>query len=238
MNNQIYETIISRSKLELAYSCSNIISDLIKKSLTSKERCQISLSGGSTPSEAYKLLGKEKLEWSKVDILLGDERWVDQSNPLSNSYMLRNTLLSNSPGNQANFLPVPTTDCSSPKKSAALFQKQVQNICDGNPPVFDLILLGLGDDGHTASLFPGEDALNNVEDWVVNTNGKGLERITLTAPVLSSAKNVVFLVSGHNKKLALKRLLDPNESPKRTPAKLVNPSSKIIVLADADSTSD
>jgi len=92
--------------------------------------------------------------------------------------------------------------------------------------------LGLGDDGHTASLFPGTDAPEVHDRWTTIGRGKGLERITLTAPVLSASRTVMFLVSGANKREALQRLLDPAESSQRTPAKLAQPQAEIIVLAD------
>jgi len=94
------------------------------------------------------------------------------------------------------------------------------------------MLLGLGDDGHTASLFPSTDSLYVFDRWTTVSRGKGQDRITLTAPVLSAANKVVFLVSGASKQIALKRLIDPHESSDRTPARLVQPAHEILVLAD------
>ncbi len=94
------------------------------------------------------------------------------------------------------------------------------------------MVLGLGDDGHTASLFPGTEAPEIRDRWTTIGRGKGLERITLTAPVLSASRTVLFLVSGAKKREALRRLLDPAESSRRTPAKLVQPEAEIIVLTD------
>ena len=99
--------------------------------------------------------------------------------------------------------------------------------------VFDVMVLGLGEDGHTASLFPGTSA-TSVRDCAVTLGaGKGLERISITAPVLSAARQVIVLVSGAGKAQALQRLLDPAEASERTPAKLVQPQSPVLVLADA-----
>jgi 6-phosphogluconolactonase len=99
--------------------------------------------------------------------------------------------------------------------------------------VFDVMLLGLGEDGHTASLFPGTEATAERERAVTIGAGKGLERITLTAPVLSAARHVIILVSGAGKRQALQRLLDPAEPVERTPARLVQPHGTVLVLADA-----
>jgi len=106
-----------------------------------------------------------------------------------------------------------------------LFEK-----CGSNPPTFDLTLLGLGDDGHTASLFPYKKN-NNVDDFVIFNEGKGLKRISLTPKVLSASSKIVFLVSGANKRIALERLLDEKESLDRTPSKLIKsvPDAKIIL---------
>ncbi len=216
----------------LAVVASQIIASHIALALDEKERAQISLSGGSTPYETYKLLAKEHLPWDRVDLFLGDERWVDPGHESSNALMLSRTLLSSGPGANSRFHPVPTVKFPSPEESADAFSDLLSEICPGEPPVFDLILLGLGDDGHTASLFPQSESLLVKDRWVTVGYGKGLERISLTAPVLSAARQVIFLVSGESKQNALKRLLDPSESFLRTPARLVQPNSEVLILAD------
>jgi 6-phosphogluconolactonase len=165
--------------------------------------------------------------------VLGDERWVPASDPASNARMLAETLLMpEGPGASARFHPVPT-ELPTPEASVDAFERYVRQLCPGDPPVFDVMLLGLGDDGHTASLFPGTPATGVIDRAVTIGAGKGLERITLTAPVLSAARQVIILVSGAGKRQALQRLLDPAEPVERTPARLVRPRSPVLVLADA-----
>ncbi len=222
---------------DLARRASQIIAAHIDLVLDQRERAQIAVSGGSTPSETYHLLGKEHLPWDRVDLFLGDERWVDYKHDASNAGMIRRTLLSSGPGTSCKFHPIPTVELLSPQESANSFSSLLEKICLGQPPVLDLILLGLGDDGHTASLFPDSDALTVKESWACVSNAKGHDRITLTPPVLCAARKVVFLVSGSSKQIALKRLIDPSESSDRTPARLVQPDTEVLILADEAASS-
>ena len=232
----IYKIDTSSNKQELAKRTSDEISKYLLTLLKKKERVQIAISGGSTPCDVYKLLSKENIAWERIDVFLADERWVDPKDPLSNSLMIRDTLLYNTPGSLASFYEVVTTQLPTPEASAIAFEELIKEKCIGTPPVFDLILLGLGEDGHTASLFPYTDSLEVLNQWTTVGRGKGQDRITLTVPVLSAAKKIIFLVSGSSKQIALKRLIDPLEPTYRTPAKLVNPSTEILVLADKSAT--
>ncbi len=228
-----YKLVRATDAADLAHRAAETIASAIDLTLDQRDRAQIALSGGSTPACAYTLLAQQHLPWDRVDVVLGDERWVSADDESSNARMLRNTLLApGSPGANASFHPVPTVACGSPEASADAFASLVSQLCPGSPPVFDLMLLGLGDDGHTASLFPGTDAPQVKDRWTTIGRGKGLDRITLTAPVLSAARQVVFLVSGASKRDALRRLLDPLESTDRTPARLVQSTSEILVLTD------
>ena len=227
-----YKVEIASNKEDLALLATQRIIEQLKSVLSIKDRVQIALSGGSTPARVYDLLSIENIDWSRIDVFLGDERWVDFSDKSSNTLMLRKTLLAKSPGSKAIFHSVPTTELASPEASAEAFDKLLTEKCIGSPPSFDLMLLGLGDDGHTASLFPGSHSLSVVEKWATTSTGKGHDRITLTAPVLSASSKVIFLVSGKAKQIALRRLLDPKETSTRTPAKLVQPDHQILVLTD------
>jgi 6-phosphogluconolactonase len=232
-----YRLEVAVDATQLARRAAERIATAIDLALDERDRCQIALAGGSTPALAYERLGQEHLPWERVDVLLGDERWVPPSDPASNARMIAATLLAQESGRRARFHAVPTEE-PTPEASVEAYEALVRQLCPGDPPVFDLVLLGLGDDGHTASLFPGT-AATGVNDRAVTIGaGKGMERITLTAPVLSAARQVVFLVSGEGKRQALARLLDPAESPQRTPARLVQPQATVLVLADAAAAAD
>jgi len=227
-----YQLVIASSPGDLARQCAERIASCIDLALAERDRAQIALAGGETPKPAYEQLGREHLPWERVDVLLGDERWVDADDPASNARMLRQTLLAQPPALQARFHPVPT-GAASPQQGAEAFSSLLTELCPGTPPRLDLVLLGLGDDGHTASLFPGTAATGVVDRWATVSEGKGLPRITLTAPVLSAARQVIFLVSGAGKQQALRRLLDAAEPAERTPARLVQPASAVVILADS-----
>ena len=229
-----YKLEVASDATQLARACAERIASLIDLALDERDRAHIALSGGTTPAAAYRVLNQEHLPWNRVDVVLGDERWVPPTDPASNARMLRDTLLAEGgPGAAARFHPVPT-ELDSPSASVDAFEAYVRDLCPGDPPRFDVMLLGLGDDGHTASLFPGTPATQERTRLVTIGAGKGLERISLTAPVLSAARQVIFLVSGAAKRQALQRLLDPAEQPERTPAKLVQPQASVLVLADTE----
>ena len=230
-----YEIRVSEDKSTLAHAASALITQIIESTLKNKSRAKIALCGGSTPKAAYSLLGEKNIDWMNVDLFLGDERWVDNKSQESNCFLLNNSLFKEgNPSLSASFFAVSTVELSSPDESADDYEMVLKHNLNGSPPKFDLILLGLGDDGHTASLFPGSDALVERDRLITVGEGKGHKRITFTSKLLSSADNVVFLISGSAKQTALKRLLDQSESWERTPAKLVSPNSEIIVLADKD----
>ncbi len=232
-----YQLIVATSPEDLARQAAEQIASGIDLALAERDRAQIALAGGETPRAAYARLAEEHLPWERVDVLLGDERWVPADDPSSNARMLRETLLAQSPASRARFHPVPT-DRPTPQASAEAYASELAVLCPGALPRFDVLLLGLGDDGHTASLFPGTAAPGVSDRPVTIGEGKGLPRITLTAPVLSAARRVIFLVSGAGKRQALARLLDPSEPAERTPARLVRPAGGVVILADAAAAAD
>jgi 6-phosphogluconolactonase len=232
-----YNLIIVESHEKLAQQAAQVLASQIDLVLATRDRAQIALAGGTTPAATYRLLGDEHLPWERVDVWLGDERWVAADDPASNLGLLKTSLLARPLATGANLHPVPT-GLASPDLAAAAYGQEIMQFCVGSPPRLDLVLLGLGDDGHTASLFPGTAATTVTQEWVTVSEGKGMARITMTAPLLSAARKVVFLVSGSSKSEALRRLLDPEESPQRTPARLVQPEAEVIVLADQAAAGD
>ena len=231
-----YHLRIAATGEELARQTAEQLASILDLALAERDRAQIALAGGSTPRAAYQRLAAEHLPWDRVDVLLGDERWVSPDDPASNARLLRESLLADGPGREARFHAVPT-HLATPEASAEAYADLLVQLCGGAPPVLDVVLLGLGEDGHTASLFPGTSAPLVRDRWVTTGEGKGLPRITLTAPVLSAARTVIFLVSGAGKRQALERLLDPEEPTERTPARLVSPQGEILILADAAAAS-
>ena len=226
-----YHLIVVDSPEDLAQQAAQVLASQIDLVLAEHDRVQIALAGGTTPAATYRLLGEKHLPWNRVDVWLGDERWVAADDPASNLGLLKTSLLAQPLAAAASLHPVPT-GLASPELGAAAYGQEIMQFCAGSPPRLDLVLLGLGDDGHTASLFPGTSATTVTDQWVTVSEGKGLARITMTAPLLSAARQVVFLVSGSGKCEALRRLLDPDESPQRTPARLVQSERQVIVLAD------
>ncbi|MDA9729186.1 6-phosphogluconolactonase [Prochlorococcus sp. AH-736-N17] len=210
-----YTINIYKDKLELSTSVFKYIESQIVHTLKKKGRFKFCVSGGSTPKAVYQLLSSSDLRWDMVDVFLGDERCVDPNSELSNTLMLKNSLLTNF-GSKAFFYEIFNDLKADDVTIKNQFISKLFEKCGSNPPSFDLTLLGLGDDGHTASLFPYQEN-NNVDDFVIFNEGKGLKRISLTPKVLSASSKIVFLVSGANKRIALERLLDEKEPLDRTP---------------------
>lgn len=174
----------------------------------------VSLSGGSTPRHLYECLAQPpiaaRFPWSRVHWFWGDERFVPHGHPDSNCRMAREAFLSHVPVPQDNIHAVPT-EVLSPEQSAAAYETTLKRFYGADKlapdrPLFDVTLLGIGDDGHTASLFPGQAALRETQRWAVAVIGaKSEPRITLTYPALDSSCDVAFVVTGKAKRDAVAR---------------------------------
>ena len=230
-----YHLIIFNDKRELSIKVSDYISERIKVILNVKDRFQFCTCGGSTPKNIYNLLSEKELNWAKVDVFLGDERCVNSHSDESNTFMINNSLLNNF-GSKAYFYNIFSDEKINEDISIQLLLEELNKRCEGNPPIFDFTLLGLGNDGHTASLFPNYN--NNSDKFVITSFGNGLKRISFTPKVLSASRKIAFVVSGASKQIALKRLISNSESSDRTPAKLIKSKSKILVFTDLEASKD
>jgi 6-phosphogluconolactonase len=185
-------------------------------------RAAVCLSGGSTPKRLYELLAapplRDRLPWNRVHWFWGDERFVPTDDPASNYRMTRLAMLAAVPIPVGHVHPVPTGDLT-PEQAATQYERQLQDFygsptLDATRPLFDVTLLGLGEDGHTASLFPDTAALDERAHWVAAVVGAKPEpRISLTYPALDSSAHVMFLVAGAGKYPVLERLSHHEDLP-------------------------
>lgn len=199
----------------------------------------IALSGGSTPRRLYELLAeppwRETFPWNLTHWFWGDERFVPTSDARSNYRMVREALLSRAPIQAANIHPIPT-ECNTAEAAAATYQATLQSFYGGKPldpgrPLFDITLLGLGSDGHTASLFPGTSALAERRRWVAAVAGAMPQpRITLTYPALESSRHAAFLVAGSGKRTIFQRLRRGDQA---LPAAHLRPVGRLHYFVDA-----
>lgn len=202
----------------------------------------VSLSGGSTPKALYSLLAEDptlraQMPWDKTHFFFGDERHVPPDHPDSNYRMAREALFSMAPINSDQITRI-YAEFPDAEKAALEYQHSLRayfKLQDGELPRFDLVLLGMGDEGHTLSLFPGTTALHASDRIVVRTWVGKLytERITLTAPAVNQANRVIFLVTRADKALALKAVLEGPYEPEQLPAQLIQPSNgSLLWLVD------
>ncbi|MFV1858396.1 MAG: 6-phosphogluconolactonase [Anaerolineales bacterium] len=191
-------------------------------------RFTVALSGGSTPQETYSRLADPSLatrvSWRNVLLFWGDERCVPPDHPDSNYRMVRKTLIQK--------VPIPQTNVHrilgelDPDLAAEAYVDELRSVFGSEErPRFDLIFLGLGEDGHTASLFPGSLALSETEHWVLAVFAEQLQtwRVTLTPPVFNSARQLLFLVAGKSKADRLQEVLEGEPQPESLPAQIIQP---------------
>jgi 6-phosphogluconolactonase len=214
--------------------------------IAERGRFTIALSGGSTPRSLFTLIAanaKSSLPWEKMFFFWGDERHVPPTDADSNYRMAEETILSKVPVPPANIFRVPTEnpDASAAAEAYEQALRKFFELAAGEFPRFDLILLGMGPDGHTASLFPETAALQEksrlvVANWVEKLH---TYRITLTLPVLNAARRVAFLVSGVDKASVLHEVLESNAPGEKYPSKLIKPSDgKLIWFLDRAAASE
>lgn len=230
---------------ELFEAGAEVVAHSAKEAVDERGRFTIALSGGSTPRSLYNLLAtnaRTSLPWDKMFFFFGDERHVPPTDNESNFKMADEAMLSKLPIPKQNIFRVPAENPDAAAAAAAYEQtiREFFALQPGQFPVFDLILLGLGPDGHTASLFPGTEALIEKTRLVVSNRVEkfNTDRITLTLPVLNAARTVAFLVSGTDKAPALQAVLQSDAPAEQYPAKLIHPANgKLIWLVDRGAAS-
>ena len=195
---------------------------IIAEAVNRHGRCSLVLSGGGTPRALYELLAstyRDQIPWSAVHLFWGDERYVDPADAASNYRMAREALLDHVPLPDRNIHPMPT-GLVSPDAAAREYERDVRADVGSQSPPFDLVLLGLGEEGHTASLFPHSTALEETQRWVVAVTvpAEPPTRLTLTLPAITAADRIFVLVSGRTKAAALARVLDSASAPRDYPA--------------------
>ena len=193
---------------------------LLARTAANDGRVAICLTGGSSPKQLYRLLATEpyrsRIPWQRVHWFIGDERFVPATDPLNNMGMARAAFLDRcAPAANIHPIPTATADPTDPDRAAALYEQELQSFygsdtLDHARPLFDLVLMGVGPDGHTASLFPGDAALDEPARWVVGVPRANVApfvpRVTLTMPTLASCHEMLFEVSGRDKRAILTRL--------------------------------
>jgi 6-phosphogluconolactonase len=236
-------TNLSKAKLEILAdpeALSRRVAEwLVDAAISQRGVFSIALSGGSTPRRLYEHLAeapyRDQFPWSRTHWFWGDERFVPQDDAQSNYRMVSEALLSRAPIPTLNIHPVPT-DCASPEAAASIYERELKSFygaerLDPARPLFDVTLLGLGPDGHTASLFPGTAVLAERDRWAAAVVGAKREaRITLTYPALESSRQAAFLVEGEGKRAILERLRRGDDS---LPAARLHPIGALCLFADA-----
>ena len=210
----------------LQQSVVDAVCEYVTQTLATQDLFSVSLSGGSTPKRIYELLAERDLPWDRIHLFWGDERNVPHEHDDSNLKMVTQALLKSAAVPQANFHPVPV-NVGDPASTAKAYEETLRAFFADQPhPKWDLMLLGMGDDAHTASLFPGTQAILETDRWFVENfvEKHAGYRYTLTAPAINSAQEIWFLVSGENKRDALKHVWGQKKSVSEYPSQLITPS--------------
>lgn len=196
----------------LSRAAAGLFAERLARAAAGRDRCAILLAGGETPRRTYELLAEEPLRqrvpWQQLHVFWGDERCVSRDDPRSNARMACRALLDRVPVPVGQIHPIPGN--REPREAAEEYEALLRRFFAGAPPRFELVFLGLGADGHTASLFPGSPALDERERWtaVVRRPGEEFDRVTLTLPLLNRAELILFLVAGDDKAEALREVLE------------------------------
>lgn len=220
----------------LAGRAADVVADRVRE--WAGDIVTVAMAGGSTPRAMYAELRGRDVPWDRVHAWIGDERFVGPEHPDNNGAMVRRELLDHV---GAAFSPVPWRDGADPAELAAEYEQTLLGILDHDEagPRPDLVLAGIGDDGHTLSLFPGTAALQVTDRWFVENRVDQLDtwRLTATFPLAHRARLIVVLVSGEGKAAALARILEPGDSERLPAARLMDGEADVWWLVDAAAAS-
>ncbi|SMO77897.1 6-phosphogluconolactonase [Solitalea koreensis] len=222
-----YHLKVFQTADELCKAAAEFFIDISRKSIAARGRFVVSLSGGTTPQGLYSLLSespfREQVEWEKTVVFWGDERCVSLNDTQNNAHQAKITLLDKIDIPKANIYAIPVN--LSPEEAAINYEKEVNCFFGKETPRFDLMLLGLGENGHTASLFPGTNVIyeQTVGIRAVYVEEEKMFRITMTAPLINQSGAILFLVNGENKAVILKEVLTAAYRPDKIPAHLIQP---------------
>ncbi len=197
--------------------------ECLQQAIAARGRATLALSGGSTPKPLYTAMTQADLPWSKLYIFWGDERYVPHDHEQSNARMSRESWLNHVPIPESNIFPMPTS-AGDPAIDAATYEATLQKFFQTQPnefPAIDFVLQGMGDDGHTASLFPHTEALEVCDRLVTVGNHDGEPRLTFTIPLIKQGRKIIFLVAGKNKQSALTQVFADHADGRTYPSKLI-----------------
>jgi 6-phosphogluconolactonase len=233
MNSKNHKVQIVADSDAMSRAVAGTIVEHVSESLRTRDFYTMALSGGSTPRRLYSMLAndanqREQIPWERIHFFWGDERHVPPGHPDSNYLMAYNALLSKVPIPSRNIHRIRAED-SDADKAAADYELEIHRffkIETGQMPRFNCVLLGMGPDGHTASLFPGTSALEETKRMVVANWVEKFQsyRITLTVPVFNNADHIMFLVGGGEKADMLKAVLEGDSKTTRFPVQLIQPA--------------
>lgn len=242
MNPKADHTIRILPDLEsLSRAAAELIVTRSETAIESAGLFSLVLSGGSTPRRTYQLLAsepfKQSIPWEKTYIFWGDERCVAPDDERSNERTARDALL--------NYVPIPPEQihpircAGSPQRAADAYESRLRSFFGSRDPVFDVALMGMGEDGHTASLFPGTSVLKENKKWVsVSNSGRDdFDRVTLTLPIINRSSLIIFLVSGKQKAAVFHEVTARETTQRSLPARLIHPThGKLIWLVDKEAS--
>ena len=225
--------VIFENPEKLAEAAARAFVEKAAKAIAERGRFAVALAGGSTPKATYEMLARDHasdVDWADVHVFFGDERTVPPDHEDSNYRMARGALLDHVPVGSVHRMKGELP----PDEAAALYEEELLTFFEDGPPVLDLVMLGIGGDGHTASLFPETSALEVTDRLAVANPVPKLDttRVTLAAPFLNAARDINFLVAGEDKAEALKEILEGDADPRRYPAKLIQPPGGPVWMVD------